>query len=147
MSEGEAIVAAARNWIGTPYRHQASAIGAGADCLGLVRGVWRERFGHEPEVMPAYTPDWSEASGVEVLLEAAQRWMRRKLPEMAKPGDVLVFRMHRTGISKHLGILSSDGVNPTFIHSYSHHGVIESALTDAWRRKIVASFEFPCEVN
>jgi hypothetical protein len=28
----------ARGWIGTPYLHQASRRGAGADCLGLVRG-------------------------------------------------------------------------------------------------------------
>ena len=37
----EQIVAAARGWVGTPYRHQASLKGIGADCLGLVRGVWR----------------------------------------------------------------------------------------------------------
>ena len=35
------VVAEARMWIGTPYVHQASALGAGCDCLGLVRGVWR----------------------------------------------------------------------------------------------------------
>jgi cell wall-associated NlpC family hydrolase len=34
-----AIVAEARTWIGTPYRHQASLKGVGCDCLGLVRGV------------------------------------------------------------------------------------------------------------
>ena len=33
------IVMAARGWIGTPYVHQASCRGAGADCLGLIRGV------------------------------------------------------------------------------------------------------------
>ncbi|MFZ2468534.1 MAG: peptidase, partial [Parvibaculum sedimenti] len=44
-----AVVAAARAWIGTPYRHQASCKGAGADCLGLVRGLWREFHGAEPE--------------------------------------------------------------------------------------------------
>ena len=44
----EDIVAAARGWIGTPYRHQASLKGAGCDCLGLVRGVWREMVGPEP---------------------------------------------------------------------------------------------------
>jgi hypothetical protein len=47
--EGEArrvgVVAAARGWLGTPYRHQASVRGEGADCLGLVRGVWREVVG------------------------------------------------------------------------------------------------------
>lgn len=36
---GERAVLVARTWIGTPYVHQGSAQGAGADCLGLVRGV------------------------------------------------------------------------------------------------------------
>ena len=46
----------ARGWIGTPYRHQASLKGVGCDCLGLVRGVWREVMGEEPEAPPAYRP-------------------------------------------------------------------------------------------
>ena len=40
-----AVVEAARGWLGTPYRHQVSLKGEGADCLGLVRGVWREVAG------------------------------------------------------------------------------------------------------
>ena len=51
------IVAEARAWIGTPYRHQASLQGVGCDCLGLVRGVWRALNGAEPEPTPAYAPD------------------------------------------------------------------------------------------
>ena len=43
--DAAAVVAAARSWLGTPYRHQASLKGAGADCLGVVRGVWRELVG------------------------------------------------------------------------------------------------------
>ena len=54
------VVGAARGWIGTPYVHQASVRGAGCDCLGLLRGVWREVIGAEPETPPAYTPDWAE---------------------------------------------------------------------------------------
>jgi NlpC/P60 family putative phage cell wall peptidase len=46
------IVAEARSWIGTPYRHQASLKGVGCDCLGLVRGVWRAVLGAEPEAVP-----------------------------------------------------------------------------------------------
>lgn len=49
MSCADRVVAEARGWVGTPYVHQASARGAGADCLGLVRGVWRGVFGDEPE--------------------------------------------------------------------------------------------------
>ena len=39
----------ARDWIGTRYEHQASLKGEGADCLGLVRGVWRELISLLPE--------------------------------------------------------------------------------------------------
>ena len=61
-----AIVAAARSWIGTPYRHQASLKGVGCDCLGLLRGVWRDVVGDEPERPPAYSRDWAEASSPKV---------------------------------------------------------------------------------
>ena len=64
----EAIVAEATSWLGTPYRHQASLKGVGCDCLGLLRGVWRAFFDGEPETMPAYTPDWAEATW------APKRW-------------------------------------------------------------------------
>ena len=47
------IVAAARGWLGTPYRDQASLKGVGCDCLGLVRGVWREVLGDEPSAAAA----------------------------------------------------------------------------------------------
>ena len=53
MPQPEVIVAAARGWIGTPYQHQASVKGAGSDCLGLLRGVWRELIGPEPTAIPA----------------------------------------------------------------------------------------------
>ncbi|MEM7499097.1 MAG: peptidase, partial [Pseudomonadota bacterium] len=66
------VLAAARGWLGTPYRHQASCRGVGADCLGLVRGVWREVLGAEPGPVPAYTPDWAEADGTERMLRAAR---------------------------------------------------------------------------
>lgn len=46
------VVEIARRWIGTPYHHQASLKGVGCDCLGLVRGVYRELCGAEPEPMP-----------------------------------------------------------------------------------------------
>ena len=57
-----AIVNAARAWIGTPYLHQASLQGAGTDCLGLLRGIWRDCLGAEPVAVPAYTADWSKAA-------------------------------------------------------------------------------------
>ncbi len=86
------IVALARTWLGTPYHHQASCRGVGTDCVGLVRGIWRELYGREAEAAPAYTRDWAEATGRETLLEAARRHLVEITPREAAPGDVLVFR-------------------------------------------------------
>ena len=52
MKASEAALVEARRWLGTPYRHQASRMGVGCDCLGLVRGVWRSLYGAEPEATP-----------------------------------------------------------------------------------------------
>jgi len=52
-----AVVSVARDWVGTPYVHQSSVRGAGTDCLGLLRGVWRKVLGGEPEAVPAYSMD------------------------------------------------------------------------------------------
>ena len=93
------VVEAARGWIGTPYRHQASVRGVGTDCLGLLRGVWRDIVGAEPERVPAYTGDWSEAGRDEVLFRAACRnLVKRPTDTPCAPGDVLLFRMRAGGV-------------------------------------------------
>ena len=141
--DGARIISAARAWIGTPYVHQASCKGAGADCLGLVRGVWREVLGSEPLTLPAYTPDWSEASGDEALLAGAGALLLPVSPGAQRPGDVIVFRMRPGAVAKHLGLLAGTGAAARFIHAYSGHGVVESPLTPPWARRIVAYFRFP----
>lgn len=140
---GAQIVEVARAWIGTPYVHQASVRGAGTDCLGLLRGIWREVLGHEPAPVPAYTPDWSEPQHAEQLWAAAERYLVPRPLEQAAPGDVLLFRMRSQSVAKHLGIAASLGPSPTFIHAYSGHAVLESPLSAPWRRRIVARFAFP----
>ncbi|MBE9635715.1 NlpC/P60 family protein [Salipiger mangrovisoli] len=144
---GAAIVGAARQWIGTPYLHQASVRGAGCDCLGLLRGVWREVIGAEPEPVPPYSRDWSEPQGDEALLRAALRHLSAKALRDEAPGDVLLFRMREAAVAKHLGLQARTGEAASFIHAYSGHKVTESALTAPWRRRIVARFAFPKELD
>lgn len=144
---GTEAVAEARRWIGTPYVHGASVKGAGTDCLGLVRGVWRALFNDEPEAVPPYSPDWGEPAGEEVLMRAALRHLVPKDIDAAAPGDVLLFRMRDRSIAKHLGIQGRCGSDSTFVHAYSGHGVVESPLSAPWRRRIVARFEFPERSN
>lgn len=141
------IVRAARGWIGTPYRHQAARRGAGADCLGLVRGVWAELYGAEPEPVPAYSMDWSEPQGAERLWAAARRHLNELPVGIPAAGQVILFRMRAGSVAKHLGIVTEAGAQTAFVHAYARHGVIESPLSAPWRRRIVARFEFPPEVG
>jgi NlpC/P60 family putative phage cell wall peptidase len=143
MTAAEKAIGEARLWLGTPYRHQASARGTGADCLGLLRGIWRSLYGDEPEAVPAYTEDWAEPSRQETLLEAAHRWLVPCDLEKECPGQVVLFRMRHGSIAKHLGLQSETGAHPRFIHSYTGYGVIESSLSLPWKRRIVARFCFP----
>jgi NlpC/P60 family putative phage cell wall peptidase len=134
------IVTIARTWLGTPYHHQASVRGAGCDCIGLVRGIWRELYGHEAQALPAYTRDWAEAHGRETLLEAARRHLVEIPRFAARPGDVLVFRWRRNSLAKHCAILSK----PTaMIHALEGAPVSEVALSPWWRRHLAGAFMFP----
>lgn len=136
------VVALARGWIGTPYVHQASRQGAGADCLGLIRGIWRGLYGAEPETLPAYTPDWGEVGGHEHLATGAARHL---VPAEGppRPGEVLLFRMREGAVAKHLGILTAAGPAAAFIHAYDRHGTVESPLSGPWAARIAGRFRFP----
>ncbi len=137
------IILEARSWIGTPYLHQASVKGAGADCLGLVRGIWRALHSGEPEVIPAYTADWAEPAKDEALWRAARRWLHEHDRADERVGDVLLFRMARGVVAKHLGVQTSLGEARSFIHAYSGHGVVETRLSLPWQTRVVARFSFP----
>ncbi|SIR15626.1 putative phage cell wall peptidase, NlpC/P60 family [Rhizobium sp. RU20A] len=140
-AQGQRIVTIARGWIGTPYRHQASRKGVGCDCLGLVRGIWRDLYGKEPEDPVPYSADWAERGGAERLLEAAMRHFGPALPlGDARAGDVIVLRWKTGAIAKHAGILSGPDM---FIHAYEQAAVVESPLVSAWRRRIAGVFRFP----
>ncbi len=135
-----AVVAEALEWLGTPYRHQASLKGVGCDCLGYVRGVWRAVIGPEPEAPPPYTPDWAEAGGEDALFAAACRHLCRLAADEALPGDVLLFRWRPGVPAKHLGILVEPG---RFLHAQEHAAVAPAPLAGWWHGRLAAAFRFP----
>jgi len=138
---GEKVLMLAEAWIGTPYRHQGAVKEVGCDCIGLVRGIWRELYGQEPEAVPAYAPDWAERGGEDRLMNAAKRLFGGALPVTeAEPGDLLLFRWRPDCAAKHAGILA--GPNH-FIHAYEQTAVTRSVLAPSWRRKIAAVHRFP----
>ncbi|HET7848737.1 MAG TPA: NlpC/P60 family protein [Pseudolabrys sp.] len=136
----QAIVAEARAWIGTPYRHQASLKGVGCDCLGLVRGVWRVVIGPEPERAPPYARDWAEASGEETLADAAARHMIPVALDKICEGDVLLFRWRRHLPAKHAAIVTASDL---MVHAHDGAAVAEVAIAPWWRRRLAYAFRFP----
>jgi len=132
-----AIVAEARRWIGTPFRHQGRGVN-GLDCAGLLVVV-------------------ATALGIPVVDDLTYR----RIPDTArlkavllanlkpKPldhralGDVLLFKDPvRQGHAYHLGIETDLG----FIHAYGRADVkkvVEMPLSLDWQAAIVGVFEYP----
>jgi NlpC/P60 family putative phage cell wall peptidase len=133
------VVDEARKWLGTPYRHQGSRRQVGADCLGLVRGIWREIYSSEPEEAGPYAMDWAEKGDDDKLLNAAVKHFIKaeRAPDF---GQLILFRWNAGALAKHAGIMVS---STHFIHAYSGVGVVESPLVPAWRKKIAGMFSFP----
>jgi len=141
-ADPERVIAAARGWLGTPYHDQASVRGVGCDCLGLVRGVWRDLHGAEPLPVPPYSRDWGETGAREPLAEAARAVMVENPVTDLTPGALILFQMRSGAVAEHCGILVAPD---RFIHAYERTGVIEEALTAAWRRRLASVFLFPVE--
>ena len=123
----EQIIEAARGWVGTPFHHQASLRGVGADCLGLVIGVLREVVGRDVKP-PAYARRPDENQLTAGLAEVFARVPRDSL----RPGDVLQFAI--AGRAVHLGIYAGE----RFVHALDGVGVVEVTFSGAWPRRVVA---------
>jgi NlpC/P60 family putative phage cell wall peptidase len=128
----ETVLGAARAWLGTPYRHRASSLGAGCDCLGLLRGVWRTLYGGEAMAVPNYAPSLRDPAHIDALQAAAETLL---LAEDGPPGagQVVLFRLSGQMAPRHCGILVTSA---RFIHAQERLGVVEADLTEPWARRM-----------
>ena len=117
---------AAHSFIGTPYRHQGRAPGAGLDCIGLVVASL-EAAGIDISGLPS---DYSHIPKPKLILSNIARYCD-VVAEMA-PGDILVMAL-RTH-PQHLALYVGDN---QIIHSYMAAGkVVKHDLTDNYKNKI-----------
>lgn len=137
--DAQRIVAAARGWIGTPYMHQGSMKSVGCDCLGLLRGVYRDIAGTEPERPPPYSADWAEASDRETMAAAALRHLLPLPLDAFAAGDVLLFRWRDRSPAKHCGIATS---RDSIVHAHDGACVAEVPI-GVWRHRLAYAFRFP----
>lgn len=118
------MLAEAREWLGTPYRHMGRVKGrdGGCDCLTLLAEVYA-RAGIVPRVeIPFYAPDWH-------LHRSDERYMAGLLrycwPVSApEPADIALFRFGRA--YAHGTIVTQW---PKLIHAWNRTGVVESDAT------------------
>lgn len=135
----QTVVSAAQGWLGTPYRHRASTVGAGCDCLGLLRGVWRTLYGEEPVAVPPYRVNWRGRNADPALRLAAEQYLvtEERAPQ---PGQVVLFKLAGAREPHHCAILIAPH---RFIHAQEHLGVVEANLTPGWARRISGRYSFP----
>ncbi|MFC4353051.1 C40 family peptidase [Fodinicurvata halophila] len=125
-----AVVAEARGWLGTPFRHGGRCRGAGVDCIGLAIGVAKALgLPHADAAGYPRRPDEGElARGLDRLLTPCA-------PEAAKPGDLL--RLSCRGRATHVAIVTERGI----LHAHAPSGrVIEHGYDGCWPGPAVAAY-------
>jgi NlpC/P60 family putative phage cell wall peptidase len=122
-----AVIAEARSWMGTPWRHRANVKGQAVDCAMLMRECFVRTGVLAPFEVPPYPKSWFMHRQEEWLLEWVLKLGGRELPlEKATPGDLLMYKYgHCYG---HLGLLVAP---QRIIHAYARNGqVIETETFD-----------------
>lgn len=118
MTRAEHFVAAARTWLGVPFRYQGRSEN-GIDCVGVVVESLAT-LGISLDVEPY----GKQVSG-DTVLRQLQAIGRRVLFAEARPGDIAV--LNYRGESNHIGILTGER---TMIHSLAFaRRVVEQPLT------------------
>jgi hypothetical protein len=136
VATAEGFVAAARSYVGVPWRHLGRAR-TGVDCIGLVLLAARD-VGCE---LPDPAPYAREPQGTR-LLDGIHAHATRIAD--AAPGDVLLFRMGLYG--GHVGIASVHpawGV-PACLHAYAlRRQVVEQPMDAELRAALLGAFRLP----
>jgi NlpC/P60 family putative phage cell wall peptidase len=136
MITREEVVAAARSWIGTPFREQQSMRGEGADCVGLGVGVGRD-LGHEISVEP-----WKQSPDNRRMERECDSRLRKVPVAQMQPGDVVLIQTVKE--PHHMGILSNYRDGFGIIHALKARGkVVEHRLDSRWHKSIVAAYRYP----
>ncbi len=111
----QAVVAAARSWLGTPYEHAACVKGHGVDCAFLVKAAFSEAGVIAPFDLDAYSAQWYLHHSDELYLAQVLDRAREIDEASAQPGDVVLYQFGRC--FSHGGIVVAPGW-PAIIHAF-----------------------------
>lgn len=137
----EEIVAIARTYLGTPFKHQGRIKGRGVDCIGLVIGIAKEIGIVDQDF--EFTGYRRHPHGTP-LLDLLSGYLVEKDPGSSpQPGDILVIRYR---VPQHVAIVSRrEGETLWMLHTQER--VVEHRVDTRWSDRIVSIFEFPVETE
>lgn len=143
MTTRAEVVACARTWLRTPYKHQASVKGVGADCSGLLRGIGAE-LGLAVRSRVDYARSPSRAEAEEFLAAVRENLVEIPVAD-ARAGDVLLVWFEAEDLPYHFLLVTEVRADRTMIlHTYSTVGlVVETVLSKAWRDHIHSAWLIP----
>jgi len=130
-----AVIAAARQCLGTPFRHQGRLLSFGLDCAGVVVHVCRT-LGVDVIDVEGYgrTPN---AGQLERAMDAQPTIRRVDDVTDRQPADILLMRLGTD--PQHLAIFTGN----TIIHAHEASGnCVEHVLSPVWASRIVAVYRF-----
>ena len=135
------VVAEARTWIDTPFRHQGSRKGHGCDCIGFLRRIGTDMDLCTEDLWgPKAAPfeGYSELPDPDKFMAALNIFMDEISLKDILYADIILFqsRVNPT----HLGLVTDEGM----IHGYlKTKKVVEHSLDTMWFRHIKTVYRFP----
>ena len=133
---GDEAVAAARQCLGTPFRHQGRVPGAGLDCLGLILHVGAA-VGCPLAAPRAYAHDPAHYN---LLAGAESNACLARVMDLSalQAGDILLIQIGAH--VRHMAVYTGD----TMIHVWGGgvNQVCEHGIDTRWRRRVVAAYRF-----
>jgi cell wall-associated NlpC family hydrolase len=140
MTDRTRVVAAARDWIGTPFHHQARLKAVGVDCIGLVIGVARELDMVQQDFDVTGYSRYPDGRALMAMAREKMTWV--PLDQM-QIGDVVVVGFDK--LPQHFGIIGDYRHGGfSIIHAASAYGkVVEQRLMFSKAMFFVAAFQLP----
>ena len=121
MQSDEQIIAEARSWVGTKWKHGVALKGFGTDCVQFIVAIAKQ-FEWIPNDLktPKYNRDWALHNSESLLIPELEKHCHRVNFHEVQVGDVLIFKYGQC--ASHAGIYIGDG---RMVHSHVRHGVQE----------------------
>lgn len=135
MTIRDDIVAEAREWLGTPFHHQARAKNAGVDCIGLIVAI-AKKFGFAHTDIAAYPHQ--PIHGIFINAINAQTLL---VPlDDVQIGDMLLFKFEAE--PQHIALVS-ETYPLTMIHAYAQaRRCVEHEVDCSWKARLCGSRRF-----